>query len=124
MHFHQDYVRTLRLIISFCQGRAKLVWQKGGQTATFEYEKGNIYNLVYKVNTKFFDNDIEHCPESEESRNVWVLNLIPKSNEPLNITPASVTSALSLYHQAIAARRDKTKLKPKQTRLGNTAKCI
>ena len=103
MNWHSDVDRAVRLIISSSDGNATLHWRDGNehnytQEANIKYESGTTFCLVHNVNSKLFDHSIEHCPESDAERNVWVISLIPKDDSPLNITSDSIAEALEMVN--------------------------
>lgn len=96
MKHHPDHDRAVRLLISSSEGKAQLHWRskKLLQDAVLEYEAGTAYRLVYRANSKYFDHGITHCPISDQPRNVWVLSLIPKHDQPLKVNQDTVATAL------------------------------
>ena len=110
MHWHSGMDRAVRLIISSSDhdAPATLHWRDGPdatytQQVDIKYEAGTTFCLVYNVNSKLFGHKIEHCPESEAERNVWVLSIdiIPKEGEPLNVTPETIARALEKLNESV-----------------------
>ena len=106
MHWHSDMDNAVRLIISSSDAPATLHWRDGpgatrAQQVDIEYGSGTTFCLVYNVNSSLFGHKIQHCPESEQGRNVWVLSLIPKEDESLEVTPETIAKALEKLNESV-----------------------
>ena len=101
MHWHSDMDSAVRLIISFSDAPAMLHWRNGTEAADIEYGSGTTFCLVYNVNSSLFGHKIQHCLESEQERNVWVLSLIPKEDESLEVTPETIAEALEKLNESV-----------------------